>query len=266
MSKPTVLASDMDGTFIPLEGNEDNLRDLSLLASELQRLDTELVYVTGRHFELALDAIDQHGLPLPSHLICDVGTSVYEHGGDGQFAPSREYVDHLEAKVVQLSIAALRERLVSVAAINLQDAEKQGKFKLSYECDTESLNDVTEGIEQILTASDAPWQVVASVDPFTGIGLIDLLPRGVTKAYAMRWWVQQQGRDDEHVMFAGDSGNDLAALTAGFRSIVVRNASSPVRDQVAAAHREAGWEDRLFLATKPATSGVLEGLRHFAQP
>ncbi len=64
-------------------------------------------------------------------------------------------------------------------------------------------------------------------------------------------------------MFAGDSGNDLAALSAGYRSIVVGNASKSVVEEVTAAHRAAGWQDRLFLASRPATSGVLQGFRYF---
>ena len=101
------------------------------------------------------------------------------------------------------------------------------------------------------------------VDPFTGEGLIDFLPQGVSKDYALRWWVEHTGRDEQTILFAGDSGNDLAALTAGYRSIVVANADESVAQAVSDAHQNAGWEDRLFLAQKPATSGVLEGLRHF---
>ncbi len=46
----------------------------------------------------------------------------------------------------------------------------------------------------------------------------------------------------------------LAALWHGTPSLI---------EQVTRAHREAGWRDRLFVASKPATSGVLQGLRHF---
>jgi hypothetical protein len=42
----------MDGTFIPLDGNLQNRRDLKTLAAEIRLRKLELVYVTGRHFEL----------------------------------------------------------------------------------------------------------------------------------------------------------------------------------------------------------------------
>ncbi|MCA9201251.1 MAG: hypothetical protein KDA87_27105, partial [Planctomycetales bacterium] len=53
--------------------------------------------------------------------------------------------------------------------------------------------------------------------------------------------------------------NDWAALTAGFRAILVANADRDLAQRVFQFHQEHGWQNRLFLATQPATSGVLEG-------
>ena len=50
---------------------------------------------------------------------------------------------------------------------------------------------------------------------------------------------------------------------AGYRTIVVANADRSLAEQVAAKHREAGWQNRLCLAQGRATSGVLEGCRSF---
>ena len=108
-----------------------------------------------------------------------------------------------------------------------------------------------------------PYSVVQSVDPFTGSGLIDLLPKGVSKAYALAWWSQHVGLNSTAIVCAGDTGNDLAALTAGYRAIVVGNAERSLAKQVQEVHQRAGWSDRLYLARKPATSGVLEGCRWF---
>ena len=75
--------------------------------------------------------------------------------------------------------------------------------------------------------------------------------------------VQHAGVKPESLVFAGDSGNDLAALIAGYRTIVVANADRRLAQQVQDAHRAAGWKDRLHLARGRATSGVLEGCRRF---
>ena len=53
-----VLATDLDGTLIPLDGNQQNQSDLQTLAAELERNDVTLVFVTGRHFESATRAME----------------------------------------------------------------------------------------------------------------------------------------------------------------------------------------------------------------
>ena len=67
----------------------------------------------------------------------------------------------------------------------------------------------------------------------------------------------------EGIVFAGDSGNDYAALTAGFRAILVGNAHQELAERVAEHHRRGGHSDRLYLAREHATAGVLEGCRRF---
>jgi hydroxymethylpyrimidine pyrophosphatase-like HAD family hydrolase len=145
----------------------------------------------------------------------------------------------------------------------LQEEEKQGRYKLSNYCEANRLDRVVQRIGLEIMQHDAPYHIIASVDPFMGEGLIDLLPRGVTKVYALDWWVSHQGHAQEAVIFAGDSGNDLAALSAGYRGIVVGNAPDHLWQKARRAHAAAGWTGRLFQAKSPATSGVLEGLRHF---
>ena len=85
----------------------------------------------------------------------------------------------------------------------------------------------------------------------------------MSKAHALEWWVQYVRLNREAIVFAGDSGNDLAALVAGYRTIVVGNADRQLARQVHDAHHEAGWNNRLCLARGRATSGVLEGCRWF---
>ena len=84
-SSPHILASDLDGTLIPLEGEPENQADLQRLAEQLDRHGVTLVYSTGRHFASAAQAIDQFQLPQPDWLICDVGTSIFRRDDGGQF-------------------------------------------------------------------------------------------------------------------------------------------------------------------------------------
>ena len=259
-----ILATDLDGTLIPLESHEQNRRDLERLQSEVVSNNVEIVFVTGRHLESVLDVAQAQQLPLPRWIICDVGTSIYQRESQGwTFSHVQEYQAHQGEVVGSLTVAQLQERLSPIDGLRLQESEKQGPYKLSYYVDAVELEALVDTIQQHLREACAPYEIIHSVDPFNGDGLIDLLPRKVSKAYALAWWAKQVGVAHEDIVFAGDSGNDLAALTAGYRAIVVGNADRKVARLAEDAHRNAGWSDRLYLAKAEATSGVLEGCRWF---
>ncbi len=258
-----VLATDLDGTLIPLDDNRQNEADLKAVASYLSMHHMLLTFVTGRHFESVSHARQQYGLPLPNWIICDVGTSIFERQPSGEFAAVEAYQEHLGQLIASLPIRELESRLRFVDGLRIQEPEKQGRFKLSYYADASRLSELVGATERELERDDAPYSIIHSVDPFTGDGLIDLLPAGVSKAYALAWWTEYVELNPTAIIFAGDSGNDLAALTAGYRAIVVGNADRSLARQVTQLHREQGWKDRLLLASNSATSGVLEGLRWF---
>jgi len=258
-----VLATDLDGTLIPLAGSEGNATDLVTLAKQLCARDIKLVFVTGRHFASVEAAIVEHRLPLPDWVICDVGTTIYERQTDHSFKQLAAYREHLATIIATLSIHELRERLAPLKRLRIQEPEKQGPFKLSFYTDAEVIAELRDEIGGLLVQSSAPYSVIDSVDPFNGDGLIDLLPQNVHKAFALDWWTHHVDLSQTDIVYAGDSGNDLAALTAGYLTIVVGNADRSLLDRVRDTHHRQGWNDRLFLAEEHATSGVLEGCRAF---
>lgn len=258
-----VLATDLDGTLIPLDGSAQNAADLRTLQEELSQSGIPLVYVTGRHLESIEGAIAEYGLPSPDWVIADVGTSLYRPADGTGFDQVSAFREHLTEITAALPTSVLRERLADFSALRLQEEEKQGRFKLSYYTDAAHLESTKRELQRRLDASSAPYWIIASVDPFNGDGLIDLLWIGFSKAYALKWWVNHAGFANEDVVFCGDSGNDLTALTSGYHAVVVGNADRGVARDAYDAHREAGWRNRLYLAKQSATSGVLEGCRWF---
>ena len=258
-----VLATDLDGTLIPLDGDEQNQADLRILARELRSNDVTLVFVTGRHFASVTQAISQSQLPPADWIICDVGTSIFKRSPTGEFTPIGAYEEYLQQIISTMPVSALREHLKSIPGLKLQEPEKQGRFKLSFYADAEQLEALLAQVQSDISSIQAPYSIIHSVDPFNGDGLIDLLPAQVSKAHALEWWCAHTRMNPESVVFAGDSGNDLAALTAGHRAIVVANADHGVVQRAYNEHREAGWQNRLFIAQSKATSGVLEGCRWF---
>jgi HAD superfamily hydrolase (TIGR01484 family) len=259
-----ILATDLDGTLIPLDDDPQNRVDLQTLTAQIECRGITLIYITGRHLAYAVQAIEDHELPLPNWLICDVGTSIFRREPSGRFDLVAAYQLHQDRIVASLPIDALREQLLASSdGLRLQEQEKQGRFKLSFYTDAGRLDELVARIQQELKKSRAPYTIVPSIDPFNDDGLIDVLPATVSKAYALEWLVQHMGSSREAVVFAGDSGNDLAALTAGYRAVLVGNADRLIAKQVSQVHRESGWKNRLYLARGQATSGVLEGCRWY---
>lgn len=258
----SVLATDLDGTLIPLADNEQNRADLQALTLALRAKDVTLAFVTGRHLEIVVQAIAEHDLPVPDWIICDVGTTIYQQAGS-QWEEVADYRDHLASLCAALPTTALQLTLADIEGLTLQEEPKQGRFKLSYYVDQHQLDPIANVVAERLARQDAPWSLISSVDPFTQDGLIDLLPRDVSKAHAIEWWRRHCGFEPEQVVFAGDSGNDRAALIAGYRAIIVSNAPPSLVESVQQHHAAQGWTDRLHLSATPATSGVLEGCGAF---
>ncbi len=264
MTKP-ILATDLDGTLIPPEGSPTNSPEhqaLMRLKDGNRKGELEIVFVTGRHFQSVAKVMRERQLPDPAWIICDVGSSLYLREETGYQRVS-DYVNHLNDLTGYFAVGRLRDALKPINHMVLQEPEKQGNHKLSFYCDPERLQGQVERIQDALIDAEAPYGVVSSLDPFTGTGLIDVLPRGVNKAYALGWWSQWQRLDPARIVFAGDSGNDAAALLAGYRGILVGNASSDLRSQLRAHHEATGSIDRLYAAKAGYTAGVLEGCRHF---
>ena len=173
------------------------------------------------------------------------------------------YDEALDRKVEQTDIEMHRNAIGELTDLRLQESFKQGRHKLSYYVPAEKIKECCERVEQYLDAHAFPYGIISSIDPFNGDGLLDVLPKGVSKAYALDWWCETNGYQPSEVVFCGDSGNDFAALVAGYRAVVVSNAERSLAAQVSDAHQAKGWKDRLFLASGSSTSGVLEGLRWF---
>lgn len=264
-----ILATDLDGTFIPgddLPADDPQWQALHLLQKLIAHQQLEVVFVTGRHLESVMEVMQHKDLPQPQWIICDVGTSIFHQdavGSDQPYRPLQSYVNHLDQIVDSFSVSQLLSQLDLNDELILQEPEKQGRHKLSFYCKTWAIDDQVRRLELQLQKVGAPYRIVSSIDPFNGQGLIDLLPLGTDKASALLWWAEFRRHDARQIVFAGDSGNDFAALTAGFRAIVVGNADRQLAARVAAEHRQLGHPQRAYLAEAHATAGVLEGCRHF---
>jgi HAD superfamily hydrolase (TIGR01484 family) len=258
-----MLASDLDGTLIPPQDVGDD-EGIAELAAELDTDDPPvLAYVTGRHRSLALAGIEQYSLPRPDAIVCDVGTSLYlfRHG---QYEADPIYAEGMRARLRGVDRWTLHQCLVDLGALELQEEEKQAEFKLSYYAPGGQAGDrIGQQARRRLEETFGPVSVVFSEDPETGRGLLDVLPPGVAKHTSLSYLIEAFGLEQGALVYAGDSGNDRAALLSGCNAIVVGNARTALKDSIRAEAAELGLASRNERAKAHYARGVLEGCRHF---
>ena len=264
MKKNALLASDMDGTVIPLEEGEERQAEIrrfrELIAAHPQ---VALAYVTGRHLELGLAGVAEHRLPEPDIFVCDVGTTVYFHDRTG-WHRDEEYRQALQNSWGGHSGPDIARLLKGVGGLVAQEPEKQSEFKQSYSLGREyDTGAALAAIRDRLAAQGLTANVIYSVDSLKNIGLVDVLPPIAAKDHALAFLWRHLGLARERVVYAGDSGNDLLAFVSGFNSIIVANTAAPVKDEVRRQAAAKGSEAQIFFAPGRFVQGVMEGCFHF---
>ena len=243
------VASDVDGT---LTGDRPAL---DRLVDRLGRLraggQLYLIVSTGRRLEQVLSGIAEEGLPEPDAVICQVGTEVY-------LGPLVEGMPAMpqwhEQLLAQYSRETALEFLEGVDGLVMQPAEYNTDLKTSCYLDRcPSPEQAAEAIRQRIEPHADRYQVVWS----SGRDL-DILPAASGKGKAIRFLVEQQGLQPEHVVVAGDTGNDASMFQEFGRGVVVANA----KPELLGLARKLG-EDRVFCASRPYAAGVEEGLEHY---
>ena len=265
MQKTALLASDMDGTVIPLEtGAERDAEIIRFNQAMAANPHLALAYVSGRHLELGLEGVSQYGLPLPDIFVCDVGTTIYFRDTPDQWQMDEEYRSELKKSWSNHTGPDIARMLADIGNIVPQEMEKQKEFKQSYYLDRDQDHNATlAAIHLRLADHGIKANVIYSVDTLKNIGLIDVLPPIAAKDAALHYLWRKLALDKEKIVYAGDSGNDLLAFVSGFNAIIVSNTAKPVQDEVRRQAREKQIEKHIFFASSRFVQGVMEGCNHF---
>ncbi len=259
-----LLASDMDGTMIPLDGDAESLRDLGKV-KELLRADAHirLCYVTGRDHWLALRGVERYGLPEPEHVISDVGT-VLSHYVTGRWQTDDGYRDKVAAAYGGKTVDDIASVLSREDRLQPQEDAFQTPFKRSYYFEQSvPMDELRENCSRLLHEAEIPGRLILSVDQNEGRGLLDVLPADIDKSTALKYLAALLNLSEEQVMYAGDSGNDEQAFKAGFLTVLVGNTPEDVGGNIRQWAQRNNAENKVYFAHGNATSGVLEGAHHF---
>lgn len=254
-----LLASDMDGTVIPLEDTEERRQAIA----KFRKLTEEhpnltLAYITGRRLELAREGIAQWQLPEPDAIVGNVGTSVYwQHSGD--YVADEQYAELMMQQMGGFTGIRVRKILNLLPDLTLQEPECQSDYKSSYYVPLSTNKDaLIQNIRVPLQNEGITVNIVYSIDPHKQIGLVDILPADVAKDFALAYLADHCGIDNDHVVYAGDSGNDLKAFLSGYPAIAVSTTPEWVKEEVLAS-----GTDKVYIAKAPSTAGVVEGCSHW---
>lgn len=270
MTHNILLCSDLDRTILPNGSQPESPEARPLLKKVAARSELTLAYVSGRHQALLAQAIDEYDLPLPDYAIGDVGTTIYDVR-KSEWTAWDNWHDEIASDWQGYKQDDLQELFYDIESLDLQEPAKQNVFKLSYyaPADIEPSN-LLKQMRHRLETEGIRASLIWSIDDVANTGLLDILPERATKLHAIEFLMQHKAFTRKQTVFAGDSGNDLPALTSGLQAVLVNNARDEVRNMALRQLQTTGQRDCLYLAEGGLlnmngnySAGVLEGLVHF---
>lgn len=256
-----LIAIDLDGTLLneQKEIPEDNIK----MIQEAANTGVKIVVCTGRPQSGTRPYFDQLGLIEEEFLILNNGCSTYS-SPDWQLRHSKSLnysdIEALEQVSqsfpgVYLTLTGEQDYLVLEPEVPaLVQADGDLVFATVQAVSLEQLSQSHQVIFQAmylgekavldafeLAASDPlrqSYHVVRSQD-----NILEILPKGVSKASALRELVEDLGLSADQVMAIGDAPNDIEMLHYSGLGVAMGNASEAIKqlaDQVTVTNDEAG--------------------------
>ena len=265
-----LLCSDMDRTVIP-NGLQAEHPDAHKRFAAFCRLpEVVLAYVSGRHLASVLQAIKKYRLPEPDFIISDVGSKIH-HFSHQQWQEISAWEQKIDKDWRGKSHLQIMQMFDDIVELQCQEMDKQNTHKLSYYLPLHADHDyIMKQMQDRLKKQNIDASLIWSVAEPKSIGLLDVLPRYATKLHAIEFLRQQQGFSLNEVIFAGDSGNDLAVLSSEIPSVLVANAADDIRLAAQQLAVQQGHQQALYLAGSAVlgmdgnySAGLLEGVWHF---
>lgn len=229
-----LIATDLDGTF--LAGSP--ARQKALYDWIRHDPEVQLAYVTGRGLRLVLPLLDDPLVAPPDYIVCDVGTTLT----DGRGQPLADLMRDIESRWPGDDTVA---RALEGHPGLTRQTQPQAR-RCSYHCEPPA---VTPQLRR--TVAELGCDLLYSADWY-----LDVLPPGVNKGSSLQRLVRHLGIDPADVLVAGDTLNDLAMYTHGFRGVCVGGSEPGLLDATRAL-------PHVFHADQPGCDGILQALRHF---
>jgi len=271
MSCRLLLCTDLDRTLIPNGSQPESPGARDLFARLASRPEVMLAYVSGRDAARIGRAIEEFDLPLPQHVVADVGTSIFDIDSTGQWVENLDWDREIRQDWGEQGRDSLTRLLAEFSELRVQERSKQSRLKLSFYVSTRiDAADLIKKIQMRISSHEIPVTLVYSLDEGHNIGLLDVLPERANKLHAIKFMIEQSEFDISRTVFCGDSGNDLSVLASEIPGVLVANASEDVQRQALQLSECGGYPDRIYVARGEFlgmngnySAGILEGVHHF---
>jgi sucrose phosphatase-like protein len=231
-----LLATDVDNT---LTGNRSAYDRLVVLLSRAR--DVTVAYVTGRDKIQMFEIMDVEHLHEPDYMVCNVGTEIYV-GSD--YRRDDAWTRHIDRHWDRLEV---QEALATMPYLFQQS--HQFEFKQSYHL-FQKADVIIPEIHRRLDEIGIAHQLAYS----SGTDL-DVIPARAGKGEAVDYIRKGLRIRRKRVLAAGDSGNDIGLLTAGFLAVVVGNHKLELNTESLPAD--------VYWARENYADGIIEGIQHF---
>ncbi|SMP73908.1 sucrose-phosphate synthase [Neorhodopirellula lusitana] len=234
-----IIMTDLDNT---LTGDDDALNEfVELMKTKGQ--DVGFGIDTGRSLAEAMSLIEELGLPRPDVLSAAVGTELYYGADLTQDRSWRQQIAH------HWNLTAVREVLDDMPGLYLQKDKDQTEFKISYRIDPDVIHSVNE-IRKRLREAGLRVKVILSLGSF-----LDVIPLRGGSELSLRHLAYRWGFDADHMLVAGDCGNDEGMLKGATLGVVVGN-YSPELEKLRRL-------PRIYFAEGCHARGLLEGIEYY---
>lgn len=261
-----LVAIDMDGTLLPSDMQALRPRTARALCAA-QEAGVTIAVATGRRMAYTVPLIDSIGLRADTPLITSNGAVTRTLAG--------QPIDrcHMESHVARNLCGLLRPFGALVFTFDrpghgelvLEDLEQvHGRIAVWVETNRNAIEvfkplesafnngeDPIQGMvtgplsrmrdaEKALKASEwsTACESVRTEYPARDVSILDLLPRGVSKGWALEQLAARLGVDRRETMAIGDNWNDLAMLEWAGQSVIMGNAAGELR----ALAKTRGWK------------------------
>jgi hypothetical protein len=265
-----LICTDLDRTLIPNGHQPLCPQAMPLFRKLVARPEIELAYVTGRDKKLVMDAITGFNLPVPDYAVTDVGSTVYQIQS-GRWLRLIDWDQHICRDWKGKNRKDLAAFLSDLTQCQLQEEEKQGRYKLSYYVPLDiNQRILADEIQLRIKPHGLQIKTIWSIDEQKKTGLLDILPASADKREAIEFLMKTKSFDYDRTVFSGDSGNDIAVLLSPIKSILVANASPELKSQVQAKIGKTVSSKQLYIArggylnmNGNYAAGILEGIHHY---